>query len=127
MRSIIRICAAVVMACAIPASAMASQTLSGVLPPGTTSRILHFRTPRFVQPMQFRFFAPPVNARVNYALNFCVGPRFNACGLPRSIVVVVPRGQTRLRTFSSALFAHNVLTVGQGTRVPVPYRVTITP
>jgi hypothetical protein len=77
--------------------------------------------------MHFRFSAPPVNARVNYALNFCVGPRVNSCGLPRSIVVVVPRGQTRIRTFSSALFARNVLTVGQGTRVAVPYRVTITP
>jgi hypothetical protein len=127
MRTRNRILAALAMICSLPAPAEAGQTITGTLPPGRRLAILAVRKPSLVQPLQFRFYAPPVNAGVDYALNFCIGPRANPCGLPSDIVVNVPKGQTRLETFSSDLFATNVLAVGQGTRVSVPYSVTITP
>jgi hypothetical protein len=127
MRASNRIFAATAMICALPATAMATQTIRGVLPPGHRSVILAVKKPSLVQPLNFRFYAPPVNAGVDYALDFCIGPRANPCGLPGDIVVNVPMGQTRLGTYSSGLFVTNVLTVGQGTRSSVPYLVTITP
>jgi hypothetical protein len=127
MRLGARLLIAAVCLCAMPTTGMATQTLSGVLPPGTRSKVLAFRRPARPQPMRFQFTAPPVNAGVNYALNFCIGAPANPCGLHSDIVVVVPKGQTRSATYSSALFATRVLTVGQGTRRPVPYLVKIRP
>ncbi len=127
MRLGARLLIAALCACVLPTPGMASQTLSGVLPPGTRLKILAVKRPVPPQQMHFRFYAPPVNAGVPYALDFCIGPRANPCGLPSDIVVNVPKGQTRLATYSSALFATKVLAVGQGTARPVPYSVTITP
>jgi hypothetical protein len=127
MRASNGIFAAAAMICSLPAMAMAGQTIRGVLPPGHRSAILAVKKPNLVQPLNFRFYAPPVNAGVDYALDFCIGPRSNPCGLPGDIVVNVPMGQTRLATYSSGLFVTNVLVVGQGTRSSVPYLVTITP
>ncbi len=127
MRLGTRLFFAALCACILPTTGMASQTLSGVLPSGRQLKILAVRRPAPPQPMHFRFTAPPVNAGVNYALDFCIGPRANPCGLPSDIVVNVPKGQTRLATYSSTLFATRVLAVAKGTRAPVPYSVTITP
>ena len=119
--------AGVLCAGVAPMPAMAAQTFSGTLPPGTKERILPVKVPLLPTVWHFKFYAPPVNAGVNYALSFCVGPRSNPCGLPSDIVFTVPKGQTRLATLNSRLFKTKVLTVGQGTRRPVPYSVTITP
>ncbi len=111
--------------CASVAPATANQALSGTLPPGVRSKILAVRLPASAQLMYFRFSAPPVNAGVNYALDYCIGPRPNPCGL--GIAVTVPEGQTRLRWYSSTFIRTRVLTVGQGTAATVPYRVDINP
>jgi hypothetical protein len=104
-----------------PASA---QTLSGVIPPGKTVT-LSVQRPLIPRPLRFTFSAPPVNAHVRYALSYCIGPRSNPCGLPTDIVVVVPMGATKAATYPSTLFLKNAFVVGQGTRVPTPYRVVI--
>lgn len=127
MRLLSRLAAAALCACVAPMSAMAGQTFTGVLPPGTKEKILPVKVPFLPTVWHFKFYAPPVNAGVNYALSFCVGPRSNPCGLPSDIVFTVPKGQTRLATLNSTLFKTKVLTVGQGTKKPVPYSVTITP
>ncbi len=127
MQSLTRLLIGALCLGALPTPGMATQTLSGTLPPGTRSKVLTFRLPARPQALRFQFTAPPVNAGVNYALNFCVGARANSCGLRTDIVFVVPKGQTRFATLSSALFPSRVLTVGQGTRRPVPYLVKITP
>jgi hypothetical protein len=104
-----------------PASA---QTLSGVIPPGKTVT-LFVQRPLIPRALRFTFSAPPVNAHVRYALSYCIGPRSNPCGLPPDIVIVVPMGVTKSATYASTLFLKNAFVVGQGTRVPTPYRVVI--
>jgi hypothetical protein len=101
--------------------------LSGTLPPGTHSKILAVRLPPRPESMHFEFFAPPVNAGVNYALTYCIGARSNPCGLPSDITIDVIKGQTQARTYSSTVFRNRIFVVGQGTRRSVPYRVVITP
>lgn len=75
--------------------------------------------------LKFKFTAPSFNAGVKYALDFCIGPATNPCGLPTSYVVNVPGGEERLAVVPSSVFANNVLIVAQGTTRPVPYSVTI--
>jgi hypothetical protein len=122
-----KLLAAMLCAGVAPMPSMAAQTFTGVLPPGTKEKILPVKLPAKPTQWHFRFYAPPVNAGVNYALGFCVGPRSNPCGLHSDIDFTVPKGQTRLATLSSTLFKTRVLTVGQGTNRPVPFSVTITP
>jgi hypothetical protein len=100
-------------------------TISGVIPPGTRPVRINLRRPVFPGPLRFTFTAPRRNAGVAYALNFCVGVAANPCGLPTSRVTVVPMGQSRTATYSSSLFASNILVVSQGTRVAVPYTVRV--
>jgi hypothetical protein len=77
-------------------------------------------------PLKFKFSAPlpATPPPVAYALSFCIGPAANPCGLPTSFVVVVPGGQERLAVVDPAVFKTNILVVGQGTKVPVPFSVT---
>jgi hypothetical protein len=75
--------------------------------------------------LKFSAPLPDSEAHVDYALNFCIGPAKNPCGLPTSFVVVVPGGQERLAIVDASIFKDNVLTVSQGTSVPMPYAVTI--
>jgi hypothetical protein len=73
-------------------------------------------------PLKFKFSAPMPGA---YALNFCIGPAANPCGLPTSYVVVVPGGQERLALVDAGIFKNNVLVVSQGTTGTIPFAVTI--
>jgi hypothetical protein len=111
-------------ACALSAQAFA-YTINGVIPPGTTPVVINLQKPIRPGLMKFRFYAPPKNAGVPYALDFCIGLSVNPCGLPGSHVVNVPKGQVRSAAFPSATFATDVLVVGQGTKVPVPFSVQI--
>jgi hypothetical protein len=116
-----------VAACAFAAPAFA-YTINGVIPPAAPPKpvVIHLHQP--IPPngkFLFRFFAPKVNAGVAYSLDFCIGPAFNPCGLPTSTDVTVPAGQQRLLTIDTSVFAHNILVVGQGTKKPVPYSVTV--
>jgi hypothetical protein len=73
-------------------------------------------------PLKFKFSAPTPGA---YELSFCIGPAANPCGLPSSYVVHVPGGQERLAVVDASIFKNNVLVVGQGTKTPLPFAVTI--
>jgi hypothetical protein len=66
-----------------------------------------------------------VNAHVPYAITFCIGPKANPCGLPTDYTVEVPAGQTRYGYANSEMLLKNIFVVGQGTRVPVPYSVSV--
>ena len=70
---------------------------------------------------------PDSKAPVPYTLNFCIGPSTNPCGMPapQSYVLVVPGGEERTAVVDSGIFKDNVVAVGQGTKVPIPYIVTI--
>ena len=120
------IAAAALCAFAGPAAAY---TLAGVIPPSSPPKpvVLHLHQPIPKGLILFIFYAPPVNAGVNYAIDFCIGPSFNPCGLPTSTVVSVPRGQSRHLIVDSAIFAHDVFVAGQGTKKPVPYVVNVKP
>jgi hypothetical protein len=113
-----------VLAGTLPAQALA-YTISGVIPPGRTPVVIDLRRPlpRFRVP--FTFSAPRTNAGVRYALSFCLGPAANPCGMPTSHVVNVPEGQSRTTSFPTILFGTNILVVGQGTRVAVPFTVQV--
>lgn len=76
-------------------------------------------------PRTFKFSAPLSPSPVHYALTFCVGPAANPCGLPTSQTVNVPAGQQKVEVINTDLFKNNVLVVGQGTKVPVAFAVTI--
>ncbi len=105
-------------------NACASIELKGSLPGGTKSLVI-------IKPhgqrgltgmLKFKFSAPGSGA---YALNFCIGPESNPCGLPTSYVVTVPAGEERLAVVDARMLMSNVLVVGQGTTSVVPYAVTI--
>ena len=120
------VAAAALCAFAAPASAY---TLAGVIPPSSPPKpvTLHLHQPIPKGLILFIFYAPPVNAGVAYAIDFCIGPAFNPCGLPTSTVVTVPRGQTRILVVESNIFAHNIFVASQGTKKPVPYVVNVKP
>lgn len=102
-------------------------TLNGMVPVGKAGVVIlqaHKQTGT-TDTLKFKFTAPTFNAGVKYALDFCIGPATNPCGLPTSYVVNVPGGEERLAVVPSSVFANNVLIVGQGTTRPVPYSVTI--
>jgi len=100
-------------------------TINGVIPPGRAPVVIALRRPIRPGVISFEFSAPRVNAGVPYAVDFCLGPRANPCGLPGARVVNVPEGQSRSAAFSSILLTRNVLVAGQGTRVAVPFSVTV--
>jgi hypothetical protein len=125
MKTPIKALMVAVVACGLPAQAFA-YTISGVIPPGKTPVVIKLHKPIKPGLMKLTFSAPPKNAHVPYALDFCIGPRENPCGLPNDRVVNVPEGQTRSETVDSAIFSHDVLVVGQGTTVAVPFSVQIT-
>ena len=103
-------------------------TLNGMVPVGKNGTVIlqaHKLPGGTSDTLKFKFTAPSFNAGVAYALNFCVGPATNPCGLPTSYVVVVPGGEERLAVVPASVFANNVLIVSQGTARPVPYSVTI--
>lgn len=103
-----------------------SITLNGIIPstsPPTEVLILEANAEHGTGgPLKFKFSAPQPGA---YALNFCIGPPSNPCGLPTSYVVVVPGGQERLALVEASIFRNNVLVVGQGTNTDLPFSVTI--
>jgi hypothetical protein len=108
-----------------------SITLTGTIPGTTppTPVVILEANPHIGSgcPLKFKFSAPlpDSEAPVPYALSFCIGPAANPCGLPTSFVVVVPGGQERLAVVDPGTFKTNVLTVGQGTKVPIPFSVTM--
>jgi hypothetical protein len=112
--------------CAFAAPAFA-YTISGVIPPSAPPKpvVVHLHQPIPPGKILFRFYAPKVNAGVPYAVDFCIGPTFNPCGLATSTDVTVPAGQQRLLIVDTNVFAHNILVAGQGTKKPVPYVITV--
>jgi hypothetical protein len=124
MNTLIKAVMAAIVACAFTAPAFA-YTINGTIPPGRAPVVIHLHRPLQPSLMRFKFSAPPKNAGVPYALDFCIGPAANPCGLPSSHVINVPEGQERFADFDSALFRTNILVVGQGTRVAVPFSVEV--
>jgi hypothetical protein len=107
--------------------AFAYITLNGTIPAGTTPVVIlqANNQPGATGVIKFKFSAPAHDAGVPYVLSFCIGPASNPCGLPTSYVVDVPGGQERLAVVNANVFATNVLVVGQGTKRPVPFAVTM--
>lgn len=101
-----------------------SITLNGTIPPGTAPVVILEANGENGPggPVKFKFSAPQAGA---YALNFCIGPASNPCGLSTSYVVVVPAGQERLALVEAGVFKKNVLVVSQGTTTELPFSVTI--
>jgi len=118
-----------VVACAVTAPAFGFEQLNGTIPAGTKPVVIIQANKQSgataTGVLKFKFSAPAVNAGVPYAIDFCIGPESNPCGLPSSYVVNVPMGEDRLAVVDASVFATNILVVGQGTRVPVPFVVQI--
>jgi hypothetical protein len=108
---------------ALPAAAFA-YTVSGVLPAGrqTVPIALHRPLPPVVT---FKFSAPPANAGVRYALNYCIGPASNPCGLRTDKVWVVSEGATKTASVPASDLQTKVLVVSKGTAKPLPYAVEV--
>lgn len=121
--------AAIVLSTLGTQDAFGQIVLRGTVPTGRAGLVLiqpnKQTTPPASGVVRFKFSAPAFNAGVAYALNFCIGPVANPCGLPTSYVVVVPSGQERLAVVDASFFTGNVLLVAQGTRVEVPFEVTV--
>lgn len=102
-------------------------TLNGMVPTGRNGMVILQANKQSgtTDTLKFKFTAPSANAGVGYALDFCIGPASNPCGLPSSYVVSVPAGEERLAAVPASVFGNNVLVVVQGTTRPVPYSVTI--
>jgi hypothetical protein len=105
-------------------------TLTGTIPPdGKPVVILEGPPPEIAtgHAVKFTFSAPLPHpaAPVLYELSFCIGPVANPCGLRTSFVVKVPGGEERTSVVDTGIFKKtDVLVVGQGTAVPLPYAVT---
>ena len=104
-----------------------SITLNGTVPAGSTIVILEANGeggPGGI--LKFKFSAPAKQAG-GYVLSFCIGPPANPCGhpAPTSYVVNVPASEERLAVIEAGIFRNNVLVVGQGTTVDLPFTVTI--
>jgi hypothetical protein len=105
-------------------TSFASIELRGTLPPGTKPLVI-LKAPSqgtLTGLLKFKFSAPGSGA---YSLNFCVGPETNPCGLSTSYVVTVPAGEERFAVIDAHMLTNNVLVVAQGTRVPVPFAVSM--
>jgi hypothetical protein len=124
MKTAIKAMLLAAVACACSTQAF-GYTIHGTIPAGRRPVVIHLRKPLPPGFLRFTFYAPPVNAHVPYAITFCIGPAANPCGLPTDYTVEVPAGQTRTGVVNSALLRTNIFVVGQGTRVPVPYSVTV--
>lgn len=131
MRTKIRAITAAVVALTISSvwilEAHAYITLNGMVPVGTAGVVIlqaHQQSANTTDTLKFKFSAPSFNAGVQYALTFCIGPAANPCG-QAVYSVQVNGGDERLAVVPSSIFAQNVLVVGQGTKRPVPYSVTI--
>jgi hypothetical protein len=113
----------VVAAAAVPAVAF-GYTLSGTIPPGRAPVRLELHRP-LPHEIRLTFYAPPSPAGVPYALNYCLGPASNPCGLPSDRVWVVAEGKSITAVVSATELKTKVLVVGQGTSKPVPYKVQV--
>lgn len=108
-----------------------SITLTGTIPSTTppTQVVILVANPNIGPgcPLKFKFSAPlPDNeAPVPYALDFCFGPADSPCGPHSSFAVNVPGGQERLAVVDAGILKTNVLAVSQGTKIPIPFAVTI--
>jgi hypothetical protein len=103
-----------------------SITLNGIIPPGTTPVVIIQANgengPGGI--LKFKFSAPAPQPG-GYALSFCIGPESNPCGTSSDYVVNVPASEERLAVIEAGVFRKSILVVGQGTRDPVPFSVTI--
>jgi hypothetical protein len=127
LRTVLAVTVALGLSFLFARQAFAFITLNGTIPAGTTPVVIlkANNEPGATGVIKFKFSAPAHDAGVPYALSFCIGPASNPCGLPTSYVVEVPGGQERLAVVNANVFATNVLVVGQGTKRPVPFAVTI--
>jgi len=104
---------------------LASVLLKGMVPAGKEVVILKaHKQSGATDTLKFKFSAPAPTPG-GYALSFCVGPATNPCGTTTSYVVSVPGGEERLAVIPAAALTNNVLTVGQGTTVALPFEVTM--
>jgi hypothetical protein len=78
--------------------------------------------------LKFKLRAVSTNAQahVPYAMNFCVGPASNPCGLSTSIVYTVPGGTAVFVLLNASAFDHgNVMSVSVGTAATVEYEIDL--
>lgn len=124
MKAAVTIAIAGAALCALATQASA-YTLRGYIPPGRKPVVIHLHRPLPPGMITLILSAPKVNAGVPYAIDYCIGPASNPCGLPGDWTANVPEGQTVTRIVPSSLFGGKVFVVGQGTRRPVLYEVTV--
>ena len=124
MTSLVKATTLAVAAFLLSAAAHA-YTLSGTIPPGTRQMEIDLHKPLERGNITFTFKAGEVNAGVAYDVAFCIGPESNPCGTLLSHAIQVPAGGSRTFTIDALVFSCNVLTVGQGTRVAIPYTIEV--
>jgi hypothetical protein len=115
-----------VAACTFVAPASA-YTINGTIPAHSPPQSVVINLHRPIKPgfMKFTISAPKHNAGVAYSHAYCIGPAANPCGSVGSRVVTVPEGETRDVIVPSSIFLTAIFVVGQGTKVTVPYAVTV--
>jgi hypothetical protein len=111
-------------ACALAAPAFA-YTINGTIPPHAPPQPVTIALHQPIGPgiLKLTFTAPPVNAGVRYVISFCIGPAAHPCVLPLSVL----EGQQAVVPVDANLFTveHDVISVGQGTKVAVPYTLEV--
>jgi hypothetical protein len=125
MTSLVKVMTIAAAAAALSAQAHA-YTISGVVPPGRTPVTIDLRKPLQHGNITFNFMAGKVDAGVPYDVSFCIGPESNPCGSVLSQAFEVPAGESKTFTIDALVFSCNVLVVGQGTRVRIPYKIDVT-
>ncbi len=104
--------------------AFASLTLNATLPPGTKPTVVVRQSTLTGASgtLKFLFTVPKAG---NYAVDFCIGPATNPCGLATSYVVQVMGGGQGFAIVDASVFNNNVLVAVQGTNTPIPISVTL--
>ena len=124
-----------VVACAFAAPAFA-YTLTGTIPGVIRGQLpisvaIHLQKPPGPGFLKLTLSSPPVNAGVAYDVSFCVGPASapvtHPCSTASNIgsgFIVLP-GQQVIVFVSTNSYPNDVIWVGQGTFVAVPYSLDV--
>jgi hypothetical protein len=128
MKALIKTMMAGIAACAFAAPAFA-YTINGTIPGNSPLIAIHLQQPPSPKGfLKLTFSSPPVNAGVPYTVNFCVN--FASAPHPCSSTtlaaasLIVP-GQQAIVFVPASLYPKEVVWIGQGTNVAVPYSLDV--
>ena len=128
MKTVLKTMMIGVAACAFAAPAFA-YTINGTIPGTSPPIAIHLQKPPSSKGyLKLTVSSPPVNAGVPYAVNFCVNyasaPHPCSSTTKGAGSLIVP-GQQAIVFVPASIYPKEIIWIGQGTAVAVPYVVDV--